>query len=110
LWPANRGRAARRWTRSAPTRPTPALFLLSGGTTGIPNGNVYWELSGWAPRYFPPSLRTGIRGRLREKIMSGSDYPSLPYERILREWHELGYDQNVMDLVFHANAERVLGL
>jgi hypothetical protein len=73
-------------------------------------GNVYWELSGWAPRYFPPALRTDIRGRLREKIMFGSDHPSLPYERILREWDELGYDQSVMDLVFHANAERVLGL
>ena len=36
--------------------------------------------------------------------------PSLPYERRLREWDELGYDQSVMDLVFHANAERVLGL
>jgi uncharacterized protein len=33
-----------------------------------------------------------------------------PYDRILREWDELGYDQTVMDLVFHANAERVLGL
>src|SRR5216683_819104 len=52
-------------------------------------GNVYWELSGWAPKYFPPSLRTDIRGRLREKIMFGSDHPSMPYERILREWDEL---------------------
>jgi uncharacterized protein len=73
-------------------------------------GNVYWELSGWAPKYFPPSLRTDVRGRLREKIMFGSDHPSLPYNRILREWDELGYDRSVMDLVFHANAERVLGL
>ncbi|MGH3421397.1 MAG: amidohydrolase family protein, partial [Streptosporangiaceae bacterium] len=62
-------------------------------------GNVYWELSGWAPKYFPPSLRTDIRGRLREKMMFGSDHPSLPYERILREWDELGYDQSVLDLV-----------
>jgi len=31
-------------------------------------------------------------------------------ERILREWDELGYDQSVLDLVFHANAERVLQL
>ena len=73
-------------------------------------GNVFWELSGWAPKYFPPSLRTDIRGRLREKMMFGSDHPSLPYERILREWDELGYDQSVLELVFHANAERVLGL
>jgi predicted TIM-barrel fold metal-dependent hydrolase len=42
--------------------------------------------------------------------MFGSDHPSLPYQRLLREWDELGYDQSVMDLVFHANAERVLGL
>jgi predicted TIM-barrel fold metal-dependent hydrolase len=73
-------------------------------------GNVYWELSGWAPKYFPPSLRTDIRGRLREKIMFGSDHPSMSYERILREWDDLGYDESVMDLVFHENAERVLGL
>ena len=73
-------------------------------------GNVYWELSGWAPKYLPPSLQADIRGRLREKIMFGSDHPSLPYGRILREWGELGYDQSVLDLVFHANAERVLGL
>jgi len=73
----------------------------------VPRAGV---LPGPAPRYFPPSLRTDIRGRLREKIMFGSDHPSLPYERILREWDELGYDQSVMDLVFHANAERVLGL
>ena len=73
-------------------------------------GNVFWELSGWAPKYFPPSLRTDIRGRLRDKIMFGSDHPSLPYERIFREWGELGYTDEVMEAVFHGNAERVLGL
>jgi predicted TIM-barrel fold metal-dependent hydrolase len=56
------------------------------------------------------SERSAHLGRLREKMMFGSDHPSLPYERVLREWDELGYDQSVLDLVFHANAERVLGL
>ncbi|MBV9382662.1 MAG: amidohydrolase [Streptosporangiaceae bacterium] len=73
-------------------------------------GNVFWELSGWAPKYFPPALCTDIRGRLREKIMFGSDHPSLGYGRILREWDELGFDEPVMRMVFHENAERVLGL
>jgi len=73
-------------------------------------GNVYWELSGWAPRHFPPALKTDVRGRLQDKIMFGSDYPSLPLERVLREWDELGYSDEVMEKVFHANAERVLGL
>jgi len=73
-------------------------------------GNVFWELSGWAPKYFPPSLVRDARGRLRDKIMFGSDHPSMPYERILREWTELGYAEDIMHQIFHENAERVLGL
>ncbi len=73
-------------------------------------GNVYWELSGWAPRYFPDSLKRDVRGRLKDKIMFGSDYPSLPYERIFREWDELGYTPEIMEKVFHKNAEDFLGL
>ena len=73
-------------------------------------GNVYWEMSGWAPKHFPGNLKVDIRGRLQDKIMFGSDYPSLPYERILREWSELGYSSAVMEKVMHGNAERVLGL
>ena len=42
--------------------------------------------------------------------MFGSDYPSMPYERILREWEQLGYADAILEKVFHANAERVLGL
>jgi hypothetical protein len=73
-------------------------------------GNVYWELSGWAPKYFAAQLKVDIRSRLKDKVMFGSDYPSLPYERILREWSELGYKDEVMEGIFHGNAERVLGL
>ena len=73
-------------------------------------GNVYWELSGWAPKYFPPSLRTDIRGRLQDKIMFGSDHPSMTYERVLGEWDQLGFNESVMHKVFHENAERILGL
>ena len=73
-------------------------------------GNVYWEMSGWAPKYFPGNLKIDMRGRLQDKIMFGSDYPSMPYARILKEWQELGYPDAVMEKIFHANAERVLGL
>jgi len=73
-------------------------------------GNVYWELSGWAPKYFPELLKKDIRGRLKDKIMFGSDYPSLPYDRIMNEWDELGYKPEIMEKVFHKNAEDFLGL
>jgi predicted TIM-barrel fold metal-dependent hydrolase len=34
----------------------------------------------------------------------------MPYERILREWGELGYKDEVIEKIFHKNAERILGL
>lgn len=73
-------------------------------------GNVYWELSGWAPKYFPEALKKDIASRLQDKIMFGSDYPSIPHERLLREWDQLGYPQALMEKIFHGNAERILGL
>jgi predicted TIM-barrel fold metal-dependent hydrolase len=73
-------------------------------------GNVFWEVSGWAPKYFPESLKRDIRGRLQDKIMFGSDYPSMPYERIFREWEEMNLPDETMNKVFHENAERVLKL
>jgi predicted TIM-barrel fold metal-dependent hydrolase len=73
-------------------------------------GNVSWELSGWAPKYFPEALKRDIKGRLRDKIMFGSDYPSIPYERIFKEWNELGYADALLEKIFHGNAERILGL
>jgi predicted TIM-barrel fold metal-dependent hydrolase len=51
-----------------------------------------------------------VRGRLKDKVMFGSDYPSLPYERIFREWGELGYSDEILDKVFRLNAQRILGL
>ncbi len=73
-------------------------------------GNVFWEVSGWAPKYFPAQLKIDIRGRLKDKVMFGSDYPSIPHARLLKEWSELGYPDEIMERIFHGNAERVLGL
>jgi predicted TIM-barrel fold metal-dependent hydrolase len=73
-------------------------------------GNVFWEMSGWAPKHFSSQLKVDIRARLQDKVMFGTDHPSLPFDRILREWDELGYSEDIMNKVFHLNAERVLGL
>jgi len=58
----------------------------------------------------PGNLKVDMRARLQDKIMFGSDYPSMPYARILKEWQELGYSSAVMEKIFHKNAERILGL
>lgn len=57
--------------------------------------------------------RSGIINAYRGaplNITFGSDYPSMPYARILTEWKELGYKDEVMEKIFHRNAERILGL
>ena len=73
-------------------------------------GNVYWEMSGWAPKYLPPSLVRDMRGRLQDKMMFGSDYPSIPYARLFKEWDELGFSDAFLEKFYHGNAERILGL
>ncbi len=72
--------------------------------------NVYWEMSGWAPKYLPESIIRDMRGRLRDKMMFGSDYPSIPYPRLLKEWAELGFKDEFLENFFAGNAARILGL
>lgn len=73
-------------------------------------GNVYWEMSGWGPKYLPPQIIRDMRGRLQDKMMFGSDYPSIPHPRLLSEWNGLGFSEDFLHKFFHLNAERVLGL
>ena len=42
--------------------------------------------------------------------MFGSDYPSMPYERLFREWDEIGYTVDILEKFYHRNAEEILGL
>ena len=73
-------------------------------------GNVYWEMSGWGVKYIPESIKRDIRGRLKDKMMFGSDYPSLSYERLIPEWLEYGYPDEILEKFMHGNAEAALGL
>lgn len=69
--------------------------------------NVWAELHGWSPKYFTDSLKKDIPRRLRDRIMFGSDYPLLKYERLIADWKGLGYDADVLKAVFHGNADRL---
>lgn len=73
-------------------------------------GNVYWETSGWGPKHFPEEFRREIDGRLSDKIMFGSDYPSLTHQRLFDDWGTLGLSDEALASVFSGNAERILGV
>jgi predicted TIM-barrel fold metal-dependent hydrolase len=71
---------------------------------------VYIDLSGWAPKLFPPILVQYVNGPLRAKALFGSDYPVLTPDRWLAEFAELPIRDDVRPLVLKQNAVRLLGL
>jgi predicted TIM-barrel fold metal-dependent hydrolase len=72
--------------------------------------NVYLDMSGWAPRYFPPSLVQHANSLLQDKCLFGSDFPVIPPERWLKEFDELPFKEAVRPKILKENAAKVLGL
>ena len=72
--------------------------------------NVFIDLSGWSPKYFPPQLIRAIGRQLREKALFGTDYPYITLERWRRDFDTLEVDPAVLPLILKQNAMRVLGL
>ena len=72
--------------------------------------NVFVDLSGWSPKYFPPQLVSAIGRQLRTKALFGTDHPYISLERWRRDFDALGVDAEVLPLILKQNALRVLGL
>ena len=72
--------------------------------------NVFIDLSGWAPRYIPKQLITEAGGRLRKKVLFGSDYPYMTPERWLSEFDQLEIREDARQLILADNAKEVLNL
>ena len=72
--------------------------------------NVYIDLSGWSPKYFPEILVRYTNTLLRHKVLFGSDYPLLTPDRWLRDFAELPIRDEVRPLVLRDNAAALLGL
>lgn len=72
--------------------------------------NVYCELHGWSPKYFPQEIKREIATRLRHKFMFGSDFPFFSYERLFRDWEAEGYPPEVLEMVYYKNAQNVFKL
>jgi predicted TIM-barrel fold metal-dependent hydrolase len=72
--------------------------------------NVWIDLSGWSPKYFPPQLVRYANTLLREKVLFGTDFPALTPERWLRDFGTLEIKPEVRPLILKENARRLLGL
>jgi predicted TIM-barrel fold metal-dependent hydrolase len=72
--------------------------------------NVYIDLSGWSPKYFPENLIRYTNSQLKHKMLFGSDYPLITPDRWLRDFANLPIKDEVRPLVLKENAARLLGL
>jgi predicted TIM-barrel fold metal-dependent hydrolase len=72
--------------------------------------NVYIDLSGWSPKYFPPQLVHAANTLLKHKVLFGSDYPLIRPERWIRDFSALDIRDEVRPLIMKHNAVRALGL
>ncbi len=73
-------------------------------------GNVYIDLSGWAPKYFPPQLVQYARTILKDRVLFGSDWPVLTPERWIEEFDLLGFEPQIRDKILVGNARALFGL
>ena len=71
---------------------------------------VYIDLSGWSPKYFPPLLIQYANGLLKHKMLFGSDFPVITPDRWLADFETIGIKPEVKPLILKQNAIRLLGL
>jgi predicted TIM-barrel fold metal-dependent hydrolase len=72
--------------------------------------NVFIDLSGWSPKYFPPDLVRAAGSYLQDKVLFGTDFPLLTPERWLRDFDTLDVKPEAKAKILKANAIKVLGL
>ena len=72
--------------------------------------NVWIDLSGWSPKYFPPQLVHFANTLLRDRMLFGSDFPLITPERWMQDFSEAGFRDEVRPLILKENAIRLLGL
>ena len=74
------------------------------------NPNVYFDISGWAPRHLPKLLLDYMDGPLSDKALFGTDFPLISWERAVSELKDLPLKESTKEKVLGENAKRLLNL
>ena len=79
-------------------------------SVALHKANVHIDLSGWSPKYFPPSLVQYANTLLQDKVLFGSDFPVISPERWLKDFEAAAFRDEVRPKILLENARRLLGL
>lgn len=72
--------------------------------------NIWIDLSGWSPKYFPKQLIQYSNSLLKDRILFGSDFPLITPERWMKDFEVAGFKPEVQPGILKGNAVRLLGL
>lgn len=72
--------------------------------------NVFIDLSGWSPKYFPPQIVKYANTQLGHKFLFGSDYPLIPPDKWIAAFDEAGFKPELREPILKGNAAKLLGL
>ena len=72
--------------------------------------NVFIDLSGWSPKYFPKQVIQYANTQLKHKMLFGSDFPLIHPDKWIAAAADVGFREEVMPGIMKDNAARVLGL
>ena len=70
--------------------------------------NIFIDLSGWSPRYFPDQIVRYANGQLGHKFLFGSDFPLIPPDKWIAAFDEAGFKPEVRAPIVKQNAMRLL--
>jgi hypothetical protein len=79
-------------------------------SVALHKSQVYIDLSGWSPKYFPPQLVRYANTQLRDRVLFGSDYPMITPDRWLADFEQADFKDEVRPLILKQNAARLLGI
>lgn len=72
--------------------------------------NVFLGCDAHAPKYWDPEFTQFIRTRGKNKVLFGTDFPIISFQRAIEEIKALDFSPEVKEALFSGNTKRVYGL
>ncbi|WP_374301174.1 amidohydrolase family protein [Ferrovibrio sp.] len=96
-------------------------LVIVGGHIGFPwteemlalcwkHPNVYIDTSAYLPKMYPPALLQFMKGYGQDKVLFGTNFPHLPFDRCIKGVESLDLPAEAKAKFLGGNARRVFGL
>jgi predicted TIM-barrel fold metal-dependent hydrolase len=72
--------------------------------------NVFIDTSAYLPRYYPPQLLHYLKTYGKDKVMFGTNFPQLPFEKCMEQVRALELTDEIQSGFLRENARRVFKL